>query len=124
MKKLIFPSIVLALLVSQMSVAANVSCESLASLKLPDATITRAQSVAPGAFTTGGAGGRGGGSQFSDLPGFCRIAATLKPSSDSDIKIELLLPPSQWKGKFETVGKGGWEGKKLNEGMGGGGPRG
>ena len=37
-------------------------------------------------------GGRGGGAQFADLPAFCRVAATLKPSADSDIKIEVWLP--------------------------------
>ena len=51
------------------------TCEELSSLKLPDATVTSAQSVA--------AGGIGPG---ADLPAFCRVAITSKPSSDSDIK--------------------------------------
>ena len=63
------------------------SCEALSSLKLTDATITMAQSVAAGAFTPPAGGRGGGGAQFADLPAFCRVAATLKPSSDSDIKI-------------------------------------
>ena len=37
-------------------------------------------------------------------------AATLTPSSDSDIKIEIWLPASGWNGKFEAVGNGGWAG--------------
>jgi feruloyl esterase len=86
------------------------SCESLSDLKMPNATITLAQSVAAGAFAPAGGGGRGGGAQFSDLPAFCRVAATLKPSSDSDIKIEVWLPASNWNGKFEAVGNGGWNG--------------
>jgi len=48
--------------------------------------------------------------QFSQLPAFCRVAATLTPSSDSDIKIEVWLPASAWNGKFQAVGNGGWAG--------------
>src|SRR5262245_37506301 len=83
--------------------AAGASCESLAALKLPDTTITTAESVAAGAFTPPGAGGaRGGrGGAQSNLPAFCRIAATLKPSSDSDIKIEVWMPAANWNGKLQ-----------------------
>jgi feruloyl esterase len=38
------------------------------------------------------------------------VAATLKPSSDSDIKIEVWLPAANWNGKFQAVGNGGWNG--------------
>jgi len=90
-------------------VSAAASCESLASLKLPDTTITTAESVAAGAFTPpGGRGGRGAAQ--SDLPAFCRVAATLKPSSDSDIKIEVWLPASNWNGKLQAVGNGAFNG--------------
>ncbi len=88
--------------------AAAASCESLASLTFPDATITMAQPVAAGAFTQ--PGGRGGPTQLSDLPAFCRVAATLKPSNDSDIKIEVWLPATGWNGKFQGVGNGAWQG--------------
>ena len=61
----------------------------------------------------GGRGGRGGGpavNQYANLPAFCRVAATLTPSSDSDIKAEVWLPASGWNGKFQMVGNGGWAG--------------
>ena len=97
------------------SVMAATSCENLASLKLPDTTITLAQTVAAGAFVPPAApGGRGGfpgqADLFKELPAFCRVAATLKPSSDSDIKIEVWMPASGWNGKFEAEGNGGWAG--------------
>ena len=38
------------------------------------------------------------------------MAATLTPSSDSDIKIEVWLPTAGWNGKFQAVGNGGWAG--------------
>ncbi len=45
------------------------------------------------------------------LPAYCRVAATLKPSADSDIKMEVWMPVSEnWNGKIEVVGNGGWAG--------------
>ena len=38
------------------------------------------------------------------------MAATLRPSSDSEIKTEVWLPVSAWNGKFMTVGNGGFAG--------------
>ncbi len=106
--------------------AASVSCESLSTVQPANVTITRAETVAPGAFTPpapergagrgaaggrGGAGGRGNApSPFAGLPSFCRVAATLKPSSDSDIKVEVWMPTAGWNGKFQAVGNGGWAG--------------
>jgi len=95
--------------------AFGASCESLSSLSLPQTTITLAQTVAAGAFTAppGGRGrGRGGdpNAVFRNLPGFCRVAATMKPGPDSEIKMELWLPSSGWNGKLEANGNGGWTG--------------
>jgi len=89
--------------------ASPTSCEKLAALALPQATITSAEVVAPGAFKAPGRGGRGA-EIYSALPAFCRVAATLTPSTDSDIKIEVWLPASTWNGKLEAVGNGGWAG--------------
>ena len=92
---------------------AAATCESLSSLTLPDTTITLAQSVAAGAFTVPG-NGRARGSvpnaASKELPAFCRVAATVKPTSDSDIKIEIWMPASGWNGKLEANGNGGWSG--------------
>ena len=38
------------------------------------------------------------------------MAATLKPTADSDIKIEVWLPVAGWNNKFQAVGNGGWAG--------------
>ena len=78
------------------------SCEGLASLTLPRVAITLARTVDAGAFTPPGAS-----QALAALPPFCRVAATLKPSSDSDIKIEVWLPATNWNGKFQAVGNGG-----------------
>ena len=91
------------------STASAQTCERVAELKFPDATITSAQAVAAGAFTPP-PGGRGAANQFADLPAFCRVAATLTPTKASDIKIEVWMPASGWNGKFQAVGNGGWAG--------------
>jgi feruloyl esterase len=87
--------------------ASAASCESLAKLELKNATITLAQPIAAGAFPSDG-GKRG--NPFANLPAFCRVAATLAPSSDSEIKIAVWLPAQGWNGKLEGNGNGGWTG--------------
>jgi len=88
------------------------TCESLSAVTLKDATVTRAELVPAGKFSPpdGGRRGQGRGNAYADLPQFCRVAATLTPSSDSDIKVEVWLPASGWNGKFQAVGNGGWAG--------------
>src|SRR4029453_16166217 len=92
---------------------AAASCESLATLALPAGTITSAQSVAAGAFSVPGGGRAGrGAAHFEEamksLRDFCLVEATLKPSSDSDIKTEVWLPSSGWNGKYQAVGNRAW----------------
>lgn len=83
---------------------AATSCADLAKVAIANATITEAAAVESGSFTPMG------GQAMSDLPAFCRVALTLKPSSDSDIKLEVWMPASGWNGKFEGVGNGGFAG--------------
>jgi feruloyl esterase len=82
------------------------ACARLASLTLPNATVTSAQAVSAGQF----APPEGSKEAFADLPAFCRVAMTLTPSRDSDIKAEAWLPLAGWNGKFQQVGNGGWGG--------------
>jgi feruloyl esterase len=101
---------VAAALIVPHTASAAATCESLSSLSLPNTTITAAESVAAGAFSPGGGAGKGKAASFSDVPAFCRVAFTVKPSSDSDIRIELWMPSSGWNHKFEANGNGGWAG--------------
>jgi len=87
---------------------AATSCEDLAKLSLPNTTITLAQSVAAGTFTPPAPAAGARGQQFNDVPAFCRVQATLKPSSDSNIKMELWLPvAASWNGRLRGTGNGG-----------------
>ena len=67
-----------------------------------------------GAAPAGRGGGRGGAPAAAPgpmLPAHCRVAATLRPSSDSVIDIEVWMPVAdRWNGKFQAVGNGGWAG--------------
>src|SRR5262245_42658528 len=93
------------------TMAAGANCESLAGRSLANGTVTSAATVPAGAFVPPGAAGRGpAAQQYAALPSFCRVQATLNPSSDSDIKVEIWLPVSGWNGKFQAVGNGGWAG--------------
>jgi feruloyl esterase len=102
-------------MLSPLSSAAG-TCESLSSLSLSDTTITMAQTVAAGALILPAplpaAGPRGGLTFVSakDLPAFCRVAAVTKPSKDSEIKLEVWIPASNWNGRFAGLGNGAMAG--------------
>jgi feruloyl esterase len=95
-----------ALLLIPVAASASTSCEALTKLAFPNAKIDSAAAVAPGSFGIGDAIPN----RFAKLPAFCRVTATLTPTSDSDIKVEVWLPVSGWNGKFQAVGNGGWAG--------------
>jgi feruloyl esterase len=104
-------AIITLALMPMASAHAQTSCEGLSSLSRPDATITLARIVRSSAEFTLPTRGRPGTDQaFVDLRPFCRVSATLRPSPDSDIKIEVWMPTTNWNGKFQAVGNGGFAG--------------
>lgn len=86
------------------------TCEDLASLKLPDTTITLAQSVAAGAFTPPPDPFGFPIFPFKNVPAFCRVTGVIKPTSDSNIQFEVWMPSSGWNGKLQGIGNGGFAG--------------
>jgi feruloyl esterase len=88
------------------------ACQRLATMVLSEAKVTLAQTIAPGTFTMPTIAGQAAppANAFDDLPSFCRVGATLTPSPDSNIKIEVWLPTTGWNGKLLAVGNGGWAG--------------
>src|SRR4029079_867130 len=76
------------------------ACEQLAAVVLPNASVTLAQAYPAGEFTSG---------RPLKVPAFCRVAVTAKPSSDSDIKVEVWLPET-WNGKLLGTDNGGFSG--------------
>src|ERR1700683_2900370 len=91
--------------------AAQQTCESLASLSIPNATVTSAVAVdpPPDLAIDLPAGPAGPAAKLSVSNAFCRVVAFSTPSSDSHINFEVWLPVSpRWNGKFEAVGNGGF----------------
>src|SRR6185436_19981727 len=103
--QVVVTAILLVAPVTRTSSVAN-TCDDVSKLSLPHTTITLAQAVEAGGFTPPGGNGR----DARALPAFCRVAATLAPSTDSDIKIEVWLPASGWNGKYQAVGNGAFSG--------------
>jgi hypothetical protein len=83
------------------------SCESLLNLDLPDTTITVAAEVPAGTFNP------------AITVTACRVAGSIRPTSDSDIRFEVWLPTSGWNGKFLSAGEGGYAGVINYGGIGG-----
>src|SRR5881296_2924299 len=103
-------ALVVTAVLSGQAQKSGASCEALGSLKLHDTTITLARSVEAGTFAPPSSATAAAGGLLTTLPAFCRVAATLRPTSDSDIKIEVWLPAAGWNGKLQAVGNGGWAG--------------
>ncbi|MBU9453143.1 tannase/feruloyl esterase family alpha/beta hydrolase [Burkholderia multivorans] len=85
---------------SATSQTASVNCSDLSSVTVADTTFTLTKSMPTGDFAPPT------GATIKDLPAFCRVAATVKPTSDSNIKVELWLPTA-WNGKYLGTGNGG-----------------
>jgi pimeloyl-ACP methyl ester carboxylesterase len=85
-----------AAMMAAFAAGAAEDCGKLTAMKLSHASVTGAEQ----ASTEGAA-----------KIAYCRVRATSKPSSDSDIRIEVWIPlGAAWNGKFEQVGNGGFAG--------------
>lgn len=87
-------------------------CAQLTGVKLAHTEITLAESVAAGAFEAPpGPPALGMGPvSYAHLPAFCRVAGTIRPTPDSDIRFEVWMPAEHWNGKFVGTGNGVWAG--------------
>ena len=88
--------------------ASAASCGDLAQLALPHTVIEKAETVTAGAF-----------GNIKNLPSFCRVAGSIRPTSDSDIRFEVWMPSTGWNGKFQGIGNGGFAGSIGYGGLGG-----
>src|SRR6185369_13878631 len=129
---IMLPAIMLTIIA--LATFATAPCDSLLKVNFDHTTITMAQVVEAGKFVAPAAprsaapprgenpadeatppAGRGGQrgpapNPYANVPAFCRVAATLKPTNDSDIKIEVWMPVSGWNNKLLAVGNGAWAG--------------
>jgi hypothetical protein len=96
-------------------------CDDMTRLSLDKGEVTAASIVAPGAFQPPAGSGPPPGTtnaRYGALPAFCRVQATLRPSPDSDIKVEVWLPAAGWNGKLVGIGNGIWAGSISYSEMG------
>jgi len=79
-------------------------CGALASLRLPDTTISEARLVPakPASLTPTG--------KLEGHRAFCRVVARIRPEPGSDIGVEIWLPADGWTGVFHGNGNGGFAG--------------
>jgi feruloyl esterase len=92
----------------QSSFAAQQSCEKLKDLQLPKVEITSATLVPAGSFSSSVP--TVAGTATVVLAAHCEVKAVARPTSDSEIGIEIWLPAENWNGKYEQIGNGGWAG--------------
>ena len=86
-------------------------CSELAAMALHDGKVTSAEFVPAGTFKAPETAGPPPVVAFATLPAFCRVQATMTPTPDSDIKVEIWLPASGWNGKLVGIGNGVWAGQ-------------
>lgn len=106
------------------SAATAVDCADLAGQGLSGATITSVEEVAAGQvsipksrFNLFSAFNLTGRVEQGSNPAMCRVAAVLKPTPASNIKIEVWLPKDHWNSKFLGVGNFGWAGSIIQDGL-------
>jgi feruloyl esterase len=112
-------AIFLAILIFTLPAAAQQSCESLKSIKIPNVTIVSVEKGSAG-YELPAETGYG----FMDMPPqkiqapFCRVQAVSEPTSDSHIGIEVWLPDaSNWNERFLAVGNPGFIGSMVSGGI-------
>ncbi len=101
-----------------LTASAQQSCDSLKTIKIPNVTITSVEKGAPGyELAVSGLMNMPARKQKINAP-FCRIIAVSKPTSDSDINIEIWLPDAaNWNGRFLAVGNPGFIGSIASGGI-------
>jgi feruloyl esterase len=83
--------------------ANGTACADLASLRIPDVTIT-SSAIVEGGFSPAPS------ARALSVPAFCRVVAVATPTSDSRIGVEVWIPVSGWNGKLLGTANGGFAG--------------
>lgn len=78
------------------------------SLKIEGLILNSVQFIDSGTYVPDGSAVK-----FESLPAFCLVAATLRPTSESLIRIELWMPRNNWNMRLLGTGNGGGGGKII-----------
>jgi feruloyl esterase len=82
------------------------SCESLLSFSFPNTTIGAAVSQPGGPYVAPDVWHLA----FTNLPSYCLVSATIKPTSDSNINVQVWMPTQRYNGRYLGTGNGGYAG--------------
>lgn len=74
----------------------------IAALNINGLTVTDIRFIPQGSFAP-----MATAKELTNLPAFCLVAAVVKPSSDSYIRIEFWMPTENWNGRLLGTGNGG-----------------
>jgi feruloyl esterase len=87
-------------------------CDALRNLNLEHVEVSIAANVTAGGLQLDlpGPFGAATNAALRGAPAFCRVALTARPTSDSQIQIEVWLPAENWNGRLQSVGNGAWAG--------------
>ena len=103
----LFSGALLLLVASIQSAMAQQACADLMNLNLPYTTITSAAVVPEGPVPVPALFGN---APPVTAPEHCEVQAVIRPTTDSEIQMELWLPVDGWNGKYLQIGNGGWAG--------------
>src|SRR5262245_66555212 len=86
--------------------SSGTACTNLAAMTVPGISVRSAAQVAAGPFTPPGS------RQEMTLAAFCRVEAVARPTSDSEIKVEVWIARGEaWEGQVEGGGNGRCSGR-------------
>src|SRR5260221_1315496 len=106
----IFPAILLSYgMVGAAAAGTPTSCASLSTFSYPNTTINSAQSQPGGAYVAPDAWHL----VFTNLPPYCEVSATIKPTVDSSINVRVWMPTTNYNGRYLGTGNGGYSGGCL-----------
>jgi hypothetical protein len=107
------PGLTLSICCSAPAISRAQSCSALGRVRLENTTVTSAQLVDSGKFVPPVMMRRASPeffTAFNALPTFCRVQAVARPSSDSEINIEVWLPAAGWNRRYLGAGNGSFGG--------------
>jgi feruloyl esterase len=93
------------------------ACSALKTAHLAETTITFADVIPAGQFPVPADAPEAMKQGAKLLPTLCRVVAEIKPTPDSDIKMELWMPEENWNGRFHGEGNGGFAGEISYQNM-------
>jgi feruloyl esterase len=102
----IVPALLSCAVVQSAAAGTPTSCASLSTFSYPNTTINSASSQPGGPYVAPDAWHLA----FTNLPPYCDVSATIKPTADSSINVRVWMPTANYNGRYLGTGNGGYAG--------------